>query len=306
MIKSKLPNPFWAEAIESANKVRNRLPTRSLARNISPHQAWFGKRPSLKHLRQFGCVAYHRIPDEVITKGAKPDPRGLKCCFLGYIGNRLYRLWNPEDQKLIISRHVVFSENEFLPISAFGTILNSTLPLQTPFDHILDDEDPDISQFSVSAPATSSTTIPSQQFVSPRHPAAPKYLPAPVPTIPTSPNPYALLAPIPPVPTNTNPNLNDFEDSDSDSDSDNDDIPNLINNQVTPLTEQSIPVNNQSQSPSPPSPQPPHLLNLHPLKILHLNLLLLLPLLAIHLETADPHSANKNLSLALEKSNPPP
>jgi hypothetical protein len=28
LIKSKLPTPFWAEAIKTANKVRNRLPTR--------------------------------------------------------------------------------------------------------------------------------------------------------------------------------------------------------------------------------------------------------------------------------------
>ena len=217
LIKSKIPTPFWAEALDSANKVRNRLPTKSLANNKSPHEAWFGKKPSLKHLRQFGCVAFHRVPDEIITKGAKLDPRSIKCCLLGYIGNRLYRLWNPEQQKLIISRDAKFHEDEFLPLTAFGNIPSTTLPLQTPFDHILDDEDPDINEFSISAPTPTSTSTSaptSQPFITPKHPVPPQYLPTTSPTAPiVTPNPYALLAPIPPVP------IHQDDDSDDDDDS---------------------------------------------------------------------------------------
>src|SRR5271169_5665253 len=36
LIKSKLPNPFWAEALDSANKVRNRLPSKSALNGTSP------------------------------------------------------------------------------------------------------------------------------------------------------------------------------------------------------------------------------------------------------------------------------
>jgi hypothetical protein len=106
LIKAKLPTPFWAEAIIAANKVRNRLPSKSAPtderspgtppRMRSLHEAWFGKPPQLDHLRRFSCVAFHRIPTEVITKGAKADARAVKCCLLGYIGNRIYRLWDPE------------------------------------------------------------------------------------------------------------------------------------------------------------------------------------------------------------------
>jgi Integrase core domain. len=60
--KSKLPHSFWVEALNTAVKIRNRLPTSSLPGNISPHEAWFGNRPTIDHFRQFGCIAYHRIP----------------------------------------------------------------------------------------------------------------------------------------------------------------------------------------------------------------------------------------------------
>ena len=116
MIKSKLPTPFWAEALDTANKARNPLASKSAPNGDSPHQAWFGKKPSLKHLRQFGSVAFHRIPDETITKGAKAAPRSVKCRFLGYIGNRLYRLWNPVDKQSSSRVMYTFSKtNSCLP-----------------------------------------------------------------------------------------------------------------------------------------------------------------------------------------------
>ena len=83
------------------------------------------EKPSIDHLRQFGCVAFHRIPTKIITEGAKLDPRSVKCCLLGYIGNHMYRLWDPTRQKLIVPRDVVFKEDEVLPLSDFGTISNS-------------------------------------------------------------------------------------------------------------------------------------------------------------------------------------
>ena len=82
-----------------------------------------------------------RVPTEIITQGNKLELRSVKCCLLGYIGNRIYRLWDPTRQKLIISRDVIFKENKFLPISAFGSIPNSQSTFRTPFDDdVLDDE----------------------------------------------------------------------------------------------------------------------------------------------------------------------
>ena len=132
IIKSKLPSPFWAEAINTANKIRNCLPTKSLPNKMSPHEAWFGNKPSINHLRQFGCIAYHRLPDEVITPGQKINPRSIKCCLVGYIGNQIYRLWTPVQQKIIVSRNMIFKENEFFHLSVFDNIPISQHTFQTP------------------------------------------------------------------------------------------------------------------------------------------------------------------------------
>jgi gag-polypeptide of LTR copia-type/Integrase core domain len=61
LIRSKLPTPFWGEALSTATKVLNRLPSKSNPDGKSPHELWFGQKPSIAHLRQFGCLAYARI-----------------------------------------------------------------------------------------------------------------------------------------------------------------------------------------------------------------------------------------------------
>jgi hypothetical protein len=157
ILTSKLPATFWAEAIDTANKIRNRLPSRSLQNNIAPYEAWFSSSPNITHLRQFGCIAYARIPTTVITPGNKIAPRAIECCFLGYIGNTIYRLWNPANKQIVVSRDVTFKENHFLDAKHFINIPQSTI---TPLDDILDDEDRD-----------------PQEFNNPIHPAPPQYLP---------------------------------------------------------------------------------------------------------------------------------
>ena len=58
----------------------------------------------------FGCVAYAHIPDELRKK---LDKKGHKCIFVGYYKDRkAYKLYDPIERKLIISRDVQFVENE--------------------------------------------------------------------------------------------------------------------------------------------------------------------------------------------------
>jgi transposase InsO family protein len=49
-----LPHFLWDEAVAHAAYLRNRAPTRALE-GKTPYEAWFGKRPSVAHLREFGC-----------------------------------------------------------------------------------------------------------------------------------------------------------------------------------------------------------------------------------------------------------
>src|SRR5271169_784335 len=143
MIKSRLPTPFWAEAIDTAVKTRNRLPTRSL-NGRTPHEVWFNDRhrPTVRHFRQFGCIAYASIPIKKISRSNKVAPRSIQCCYLGVIGTKLYRLWDPTHKRILISRDVVFHENQFLDPSAFDNIEHSQHKFQTPFD-TMDDKKPE-------------------------------------------------------------------------------------------------------------------------------------------------------------------
>jgi len=52
------PKEFWGEAAMTAIYVRNRLPTKALASGQTPHEMWFGKKPSYKNLHVWGCLAY--------------------------------------------------------------------------------------------------------------------------------------------------------------------------------------------------------------------------------------------------------
>jgi hypothetical protein len=45
----------------------NRSPSSTLD-DKTPHEVWTGKKPSLKHLRVFGCDAYVHVPKENRSK----------------------------------------------------------------------------------------------------------------------------------------------------------------------------------------------------------------------------------------------
>ncbi|KAG6389899.1 hypothetical protein SASPL_151374 [Salvia splendens] len=75
---------------------------------MTPEEAWSSFKPSVAHLRVFGCIAYAKIPE---ARRIKLDDKGEKCIFMGY-GDRVmgYKLYNPLTKKVIISRDVVFEE----------------------------------------------------------------------------------------------------------------------------------------------------------------------------------------------------
>jgi hypothetical protein len=50
----KTPRCIWANAINTACYISNRIFLRSML-NLSPIELWFGCKPSVSHLRPFGC-----------------------------------------------------------------------------------------------------------------------------------------------------------------------------------------------------------------------------------------------------------
>ncbi|KAL0430353.1 UNVERIFIED_CONTAM: Retrovirus-related Pol polyprotein from transposon TNT 1-94 [Sesamum radiatum] len=65
MLQEKhLPKAFWAEAVYTAvYLLLNRCPTKAV-QNMTPIEAWSGRKPSAKHLRVFGSICYVHIPTE--------------------------------------------------------------------------------------------------------------------------------------------------------------------------------------------------------------------------------------------------
>ena len=114
MVKSQaLPHGFWLEAVMCATYVLNRCPTKAL-QSITPYEAWHGTKPSVAHLRVFGCLAYALVPQQ---HRRKLDDKAVKCIFVGYSSeSKGYRLYHPQTKRILVSRDVVFVEDAMQPL----------------------------------------------------------------------------------------------------------------------------------------------------------------------------------------------
>ncbi|KFD46771.1 hypothetical protein M513_12352 [Trichuris suis] len=110
LIDASLSTDLWAEAIGTANYLRNRCLTKAL-RNVTPEEAWSGRKPNLSHLKLFGCLAMVHIP---ARRRQKWDAKSKECIFVGYSEtSKGYRTINRFTEKLNIARVVVFLESSF-------------------------------------------------------------------------------------------------------------------------------------------------------------------------------------------------
>ena len=76
--------------------------------NITPFEAWHGKKPRVNHLRTFGCLAHVKIVGPGVNK---LSDRSRKMAFIGYeSGTKGYRFFDPATKKLVVSRDVIFDE----------------------------------------------------------------------------------------------------------------------------------------------------------------------------------------------------
>jgi len=74
----------------------------------TPQEVCTSKKPSLLHLRVFGCDAYVHDPKE---KRTKLDSKSEKYIFIGYKdGLKGYKPWNLVTRKVVYNQDVVFRE----------------------------------------------------------------------------------------------------------------------------------------------------------------------------------------------------
>ena len=87
---------FQSEVVETTCYLVNQSPTSTLVEKTT-QEVWTGKKPSIKHMKVFGCDAYVHVPKE---KRRKLDNKAKKCIFIGYKdGMKGYKIWNPITKK---------------------------------------------------------------------------------------------------------------------------------------------------------------------------------------------------------------
>jgi len=108
LLKSmSVPGKFWGEAVRHAVYLLNRLPTKVLG-DVTPYESWTGRKPSLRHLKVFGCISQARFSAPHLKK---LDDRSNALVYFGVEeGSKAHRLYDPDTNKIIVSRDVVFEE----------------------------------------------------------------------------------------------------------------------------------------------------------------------------------------------------
>ncbi|WVZ52103.1 hypothetical protein U9M48_003193 [Paspalum notatum var. saurae] len=103
----RTPRRFWAEAVNTACYIANRLFLRAFLGKTS-YELRFGRQPSVKHLRAFGCRCF------VLKKAGHLDKFESRCLdgiFLGYASNsRAFRVWILEAKQVVETCEVSFDE----------------------------------------------------------------------------------------------------------------------------------------------------------------------------------------------------
>ena len=108
---SKLSKSFWEEAIRTSIDLINLSPSVPLKGDVL-ERVWTGKNVSYDHLRVFGCKAFVHIPKD---ERSKLDVKAKPCIFLGYGHEEFgYKVWDPLSKLIVISRNVVFLEDQLV------------------------------------------------------------------------------------------------------------------------------------------------------------------------------------------------
>ncbi|WVZ85132.1 LOW QUALITY PROTEIN: hypothetical protein U9M48_032084 [Paspalum notatum var. saurae] len=103
----RTPRRFWAEAVNTACYIANRIFLRAFLGKTS-YELRFGRQPSVKHLRAFGCRCF------VLKKARHLDKFESRCLngiFLGYASSsRAFRVWILEAKQVVETCEVSFDE----------------------------------------------------------------------------------------------------------------------------------------------------------------------------------------------------
>jgi hypothetical protein len=120
MIRSMMSNAtllkiFWGHALETAALTINRIPSKSIEK--TPYELWFDKVPNMSYLKIWGCEEFVKRPTF-----DKLGPKADRCFFVGYPKEiKGYYFYYQSENKIIVARHGIFLEKEFLTKGSSGS-----------------------------------------------------------------------------------------------------------------------------------------------------------------------------------------
>ncbi|GFY32999.1 retrovirus-related Pol polyprotein from transposon TNT 1-94 [Trichonephila clavipes] len=94
---SEVPHKFWGEALLCFTYAWNRICHKDS--NKTPFEKYSGRKPSVLHLKPFGCLAYAGVPKQIRKKF---DMRAKMGIMMGYAQRtKGYRIWLINENKLV-------------------------------------------------------------------------------------------------------------------------------------------------------------------------------------------------------------
>jgi hypothetical protein len=104
LFNSKMPVPFWGEAVHYACYVHNRVPTSSNSGQKSPIEALTGKIPKIADIVAFGSKCTVAVENK---KGQAWNPRAMEGYIIGLSEEvKGYKVYVPKTGKTVITQHV--------------------------------------------------------------------------------------------------------------------------------------------------------------------------------------------------------
>lgn len=108
----KLDKRLWSEALATAVFLRNRIAKKN--KDKTPFEIFYGRKPYLGHLCQFGTPVHVIVNDRRL---GKLDNRTEAGCVIGFTSRRnTYRVFLNEKQRVKESCDVIFQKNAHIPV----------------------------------------------------------------------------------------------------------------------------------------------------------------------------------------------
>nr|GFA30021.1 retrovirus-related Pol polyprotein from transposon TNT 1-94 [Tanacetum cinerariifolium] len=106
---AKLPVTFWAEVVNTACYVQNRVLVNK-SQNNTPYELFNGRTPAIGFLKPFGC---HVMILNTLDNLGKFKAKGDECYFIRYsMSSKSFRVFNKRTKRVEENLHVEFLENK--------------------------------------------------------------------------------------------------------------------------------------------------------------------------------------------------